>query len=95
MLFGNYNPSLAGKFIKPVKSGRKPSHQTRKRKPEPDVLINRIENKGKLSEKKVQIGDPNAKRMAPYKLFLRSMVLRLVEKCQGNCGNKLKPADKW
>ena len=50
--FRNYNPSLEDKFIKPAKSGRKPSHQTCKRKPEPVVLINRLENKGKRSGRK-------------------------------------------
>ena len=54
LAFRNYNLSLEDKFIKPAKSGRKPSHQTRKRKPEPDVLINRLENKGKQSGKKVR-----------------------------------------
>ena len=38
----------------------------------------------------MQIEDPNAKRTVPYKLFLRSLVPRQVERCQGNCGNKLK-----
>ena len=88
--FRNYNPSLEDKFIKPAKSGRKPSHQTLKRKRQPDVLINTLENKGKRSGKKVQIEDPNAKRTVPYELFLRSLVPRQVKRCQGNCGNKVK-----
>ena len=92
LAFRNYNPSLEDKFIKPAKSGRKPSHQTRKRKPEPGVLINRLENKEKRSRKKVQIEDPNAKRTVPYEMFLGFMVLRQVEGWQANCGNKLKPA---
>ena len=49
LAFRNYNPSLEDQFTKPAKNGRKPSHQTRKRKPEPDVLINRLENKEKRS----------------------------------------------
>ena len=89
----NYNPSLEDKLIKPAKSGRKLSDQTRKRNPEPDVRINRLENKGKRSEKKVQIEYPNAKRTVPYGLFLRSLVPQQVERCQGNCRNKLKPAE--
>ena len=75
LAFRNYNPSLEDKFIKPAKSGRKPSHHTGKRKPEPGVLINRLENKEKQSGKKVQIEDPNAKRTVPYEMFLGSMVL--------------------
>ena len=62
LAFRNYNPSLEDQFTKPAKSGRKPSLQTRIRKPESDVLINRLENKEKRSEKKVQIEDPNAKQ---------------------------------
>ena len=93
LAFRNYNPSLEDQFTKPAKSGRKPSHQTRKRKPEPDVLIKRLENKEKRSGKKVHIEDPNAKRTVLYELFLRSLVPRQVERCQGNCGNKLKSSD--
>ena len=52
LAFRNYNPSLEYKFIKSAKSSRKPLHQTRKRKPKPDVLINRLENKQKWSAKK-------------------------------------------
>ena len=37
--------------------------------------------------------NPNASRPLEYQLFLRSLVPRLAERCQGNCGIKLKPAD--
>ena len=37
----NYRPSLENQFQKPSKSGRKPCDRQRKRKPEPDVLIER------------------------------------------------------
>ena len=46
-----------------------------------------------MIRKKVQIEDRNAKRAVPYELFLRSLVPQQVERCQENCGNKLKPAD--
>ena len=52
LAFRNYNPSLEDNFIKPAKSGRKPSDQARKRKQEPDVLINWLESQGKQSQKK-------------------------------------------
>ena len=52
LAFRNYNPSLEGKFIKAAESGRKPSHQTHKRKTEPDILTNRLENMGNNQEKK-------------------------------------------
>ena len=58
LAFRNYNPSLEDQFTKPAKSGRKPG---------PDVLINRLENKEKRSEKKVHIEDPNAKRTRSWK----------------------------
>ena len=33
------------------------------------------------------------KKTVPYKLFFISLVRRQVKRWQGNCGNKLKPAD--
>ena len=53
LAFRNYNLPLEDKLIKPAKSARKPSLQTRKRNPGPDILINRLENNGKRSGKKV------------------------------------------
>ena len=41
----------------------------------------------------MQIEDPNGKRAVPYELFFRSLVPRQVERCQSNCGNKLKSSD--
>ena len=93
LAFRNYNPSLEDRFIKPAKSSTKSSNQSRKRKPEPEVLSNRLENKGKRSGKKVKIKDPNGKRTVLYEWFLRSLASQQVKRCQGNCGNKLKPAD--
>ena len=38
--------------------------------------------------------DTNAKKKTvPYKLFFISLVRRQVKRWQGNCENKLKPAD--
>ena len=37
--------------------------------------------------------NPNASLPVEYQLFLRSLVLRLARRCQGNCGIKLKLAD--
>ena len=65
LAFRNYNPSL----------------ETRKRKPEPDVLINRLENKEKRSEKKGAYRRSKCKKN------------KVLERCQGNCGNKVKSSD--
>ena len=39
------------------------------------------------------VENPNASRPVEYQLFLRSLVLRLAKRCQGNCGIKLKLAN--
>ena len=43
---------------------------------------------------KVKNQDPNISGTVVYKLHLRSMVPRKVERCQGNCGVKLEPSDE-
>ena len=71
-------------------SGRKPNESKRRRKRDADIVIDRMEK-----TKKVQrIEDPNAERPIVYELFFRSMVPRLVQHCQGNCGMKLCAADE-
>ena len=88
--FRKYSSSLEEHFDKPVKSGRKPNESKRRRKRDADIVIDRMEK-----TKKVQrIEDPNAERPIVYELFFRSMVPRLVQRCQGNCGVKLCTADE-
>ena len=41
-----------------------------------------------------RIEDPNGERPIVYELFFRSMVPRLVQRCQGNCGVKLCTVDE-
>ena len=91
--FRNHKPSLENQFKKPKRSGRKASDQTCKRKPKPETLIGRLEDREKKAEKKVWIDDLHAKRIVSYELFFRSLVPRLVERCQGNSGVKLKTTD--
>ena len=50
--FRSYKLSLEDQFKKPKQSGRKPSDRTRKRKPEPEILIDRLEDREKKPEKK-------------------------------------------
>ena len=45
------------------------------------------------SQKKSQVDDLYTKETVSYELFFRSLVSRLVEQCQGNCGVKLKTSD--
>ena len=52
LVFRNYKPSLEDQFKKTKQSGRKPSDRTRKRKPEPEILIDRLEDREKNPEKK-------------------------------------------
>ena len=89
LAFRSYKPLLEDQFKKPKQSGRKPSDRTCKRKPEPETDW-KIEKRG---QKKVRIDDPQAKRTVSYELFFRSLLPRLGERCQGNCGVKLKTSD--
>ena len=83
--FSKYSPSLEEHFNKPVKSGRKPNESKRRRKRDADIVIDRMEK----TKKAQRIENPKAKRPIIYKLFFRSIVPRLVQRCQGNCGVKL------
>ena len=74
LAFRSYKPSLEDQFKKPRQSGRKPSDRTRKRKPEPEILIDRLEDREKKPEKKVRIDDSHAKRTVSYELFFRYLV---------------------
>ena len=88
--FRKYSLSLEEHFNKPVKSGRKSNESKRRRKRDVDIVIDRMEK-----TKKVQrVEDPNAERPIAYELFFQSMVPRLVQRCQGNCGVKLCTADE-
>ena len=52
LAFRSHKPSLEDQFKKPKHSGRKPSDLTRKRKPELEILIDRLEDREKKPEKK-------------------------------------------
>ena len=51
LAFRSYKPLLEDQFKKPKQSGRKPSDRTCKRKPEPETLIGRLEDREKRPEK--------------------------------------------
>jgi len=88
--FRQHSPTLDEHFSKPSKSGRKPNESKRTRKPQPTVFIDRISR----ANDHTRIDNPNAEREVKYELFFRSMVPRLVQRCQGNCGVNLFPADQ-
>ena len=82
-----YVLSLDEHFPKPSTSGRKSNERNK----EPEILIDR-NNSDSDRAHVMRVENPNAFRTVEYQLFLRSLVPRLVEHCQGNCGIKLKPA---
>ena len=63
------------------------------RKPDFESAFDRLYKKEKESRKSFTFQDPNAPEKIWYELFFRSMVPRLVNRCQGNCGDELFPAD--
>ena len=92
--FRRYRPTLGNQFDKPKSSGRKPSDRKRTRKPDFKIAFDRLDKKEKESRKSFTFQDPNALEKISYELFFRSMVPRLVNRCQGNFGDKLFPAEK-
>ena len=72
----------------------KPSDKKRTRKTDFESAFDRLDKKGKESRKSFTSQDPNALEQISNELYFRSMVPRLVNRCQGNCGDKLFPDDK-
>ena len=91
--FRRYRPTLNDQFDKPKSSSRKPSDRNQTRKPDFESAFDRLHKKEKESRKLFTFQDPNAPEKIWYELFFRSMVPRLVNRCQGNCGDELFPAD--
>ena len=92
--FRRYRPTLDDQFDKPKSSGRKPSDRKWTRKPDFESAFDRLDKKEKESRKSFTFQYPNVLENISYELFFRSMVPRLVNRYQGNCGDKLFPADK-
>ena len=95
--FRSYRPILEDYFEKPKASGRTPNERKRDRKPEADLIFDRLKkekNKEILKEDTkatgLQFSDPDTPRKVTYELHLRSN----VHKCHGNCGDRLVLADK-
>ena len=77
---------------KPSTSSRKSNERKRVQKKKPEILIDH-NNCDSDRAHVMRVENPNASRPVEYQLFLRSLVPRLVERCQVHCGIKLKPAD--
>ena len=92
--FRRYRLTLGDQSDKPKSSVRKPSDRKRTRKPDFEIAFDRLDKKEKESSKSFTLQDPNALEKISYELFLHSLVLRLVNRCEENCGDKLFPADK-
>ena len=76
-------------YVKPKKSGKKPSDGGKRirQQQETEVIVDR-------HAKRSRIENPNCEPDIPFELFFRSLVPRLVEKCQGNCGQKLSQSNE-
>ena len=88
-LFRQHMPTMEQEFKKPQKSGKKANEKQRKRKETPEIFVERVQK----DEKRKRIDDSNVQPQVPYVSFFRSLLPRLVQRCQGNCGINLKPLD--
>ena len=87
--FRRYRPTLDDQFDKPKSSGRKPNYRKWTRKPDFESAFDWLDKNEKESRKSFTFQDPNAPEKISYELFFCSMVPRLVNRCQGNYGDKL------
>ena len=76
-------------FKKPQKSGKKANEKQRKREKTPEIFVERVQK----DEKRARIDYPNVQPQVPHVIFFRSLVPRLVQRCQGYCGINLKTSD--
>ena len=92
--FWKYRLTLGDQFDKPKSSDRKRSDRKPTRKPDFESAHDWQDKKEKDIRKSFTFQDPNAPEKISCELFFLSMVLRLVNRCQGNCGYKLFPVGK-
>ena len=81
--FRLYKPTLSDEYVKPKKSDKKPSDGGKRicKQQETEVIVDR-------HAKRIRIEDPNCEPEIPFELFFRSLVPRLVEKCQLSQSNE-------
>ena len=92
--FRRNKPTLDEHFDKRKSIGRKLSDRRRTRKPDFESAFDRLDKKEKENRKSFTFQDRNASEKISYELYFRSVVLRLVNRCQGNFRDQLFPADK-
>ena len=82
--FEMYKPTLDDEYVKPKKSGTKPSDDGKRilKQQETEVIVDR-------HAKRIRIEDPNCEPEIPFQLFFQPLAPRLLEKCQSNLGRKL------
>ena len=83
--FRRYRSTLDDQFDKPKSSGRKPSDRKPTREPDFESAFDRLDKKQKESRKSFTFQVSNAPEKI-YELCFRSMVPRLVNRCQANWG---------
>ena len=84
-----YFNSTSQQWRKSLKSlrkvGKKQTKNKEKESKAPEIFVERVQK----DEKRTRIDDPNVQPQVPYVLFFQSLVPRLVQRCQGNCGINL------
>ena len=87
--FRMYKPTFDDEYVKPKKIGKKPSDGGKRirKQQETEVIVDR-------HAKRIRIEDPNCELDIPFELFFRSLMPRLVGKCQGSCARKLSQSNK-
>ena len=89
-----YRPTLDDQFDKQKSSGRTPSDRKWARKLDFESAFDRLDKNENDSRKPFTFQDSKAPEKISYELFFHSMVPRLVNRCQGSCGDKLFPVGK-
>ena len=87
--FRMYKATVNDEYVEPKKIRSKPSDGSKQicKQQETEVIVN-------FHAERIRIEHPNCKQEIPFELFFRSLVPRLVEKCQGNCGRKLSQSNE-
>ena len=87
--FEMYKPTLDDEYVKPKKSGTKPSDDGKRilKQQETEVIVDR-------HAKRIRNEDPNCEPEIPFQLFFQPLVPKLLEKCQSNLGRKLSQSNE-
>ena len=89
--FRRYKPTLDDQVDKLKSSLKNTSDRKRTRKLDFQSAFDWLDKKERKSRKSLTFQDPNAPEKILLELFFHSMVPGLVNRCQGNCGDKLFP----